>query len=86
MSSRLAIFFALHYHVSVIASSAIKPAPIYVPRAVCVCVIYRVSQQTPIISVCKQQFAPLARRREIVAYLWAGTEKHAATAETGMAQ
>lgn len=26
----------------------------------CVCVIYRVSQQTPIISVCKQQFAPQA--------------------------
>lgn len=31
---------------------------------VCVCVIYRVLQQTPIISVCKQQFAPLPRRRE----------------------
>lgn len=39
-------FSALHYHVSGIASSAIKPAPIYVPRAVCVCNLQSVAADT----------------------------------------
>lgn len=50
-------FSSRHYHDSGIASSAIKLAPLYAPRAVRTLVIYRVSQQTPIISDCKQQFA-----------------------------